>query len=848
MTTKQSLRFGMGCWLLAVLGASAADYTWLNAPASANWNEVDANWSGAASVWVSASTNNAIFGASGTTSVTAGSVTLNNLTFTADGYAILGGPLLMYGGPTVGSGLTASLGAAVTNVGVWTKSGAGTLVLNPGASGTNTLYSMKLTAGTVQVVSGTTQVTMPNSEPESGPAFWVEGGTLVVGGGLVRTTTNKFARVSGGGSLIVTNGLLDLTQNDELLNAHNTAGTTTVGGSGVLDVKAIRISQQYGAASLAVVNVNTGGLIKLNNFSLDASSKKFGTVNFNGGTCQAKTEGAEFFNTGNTNWSGIVAYVLEGGAIIDNNGKNIIIRQALLSGAANDGGFTKKGSGNLNLWGTNSYRGGTYLWAGSINVTNDAGLGAVPGTPSTNFTFVNNSTLMSSANHSLSANRIFRVPHPVTATFDTQSYTQTVAGVIAGEGLTNRLVKLGSGMLVIDPGMTSGFSVRSLNPQAGTLFIKSGSNQVTAASSGVQSQGFYIFGGTVLVGGGELKTTGGGYLTLQGGSLIITNGVVNLNSVSELLNAYSGTGTVTVYGSGVLDLQTLRISQSGPSVDSNVVNVNTGGVIRMQRFYIDEKNQSKGRVNFNGGTVVAKSTRGDFMGIAHTNWYSGIFFTVREGGAVIDSGAFDIDSKMPIYSGAASDGGFTKRGSGSFTFANTNMFNGVTSVEGGSLVLGVHNALPPTNAVVVFANALFNVNGKTQALARVGGSGTVTNLGLLSVTGVVAPGDAGSFGTLTLASPPAALAGTLSVSVSTNGACDRLHVNGNLNLASLSLSVENVSQLAKDKRYTLASCSGTLGAPFAAVGPLPPRWMVKYSAANKQAVLVYDFGTVILVR
>jgi len=837
--------------LVAAQAALAADYTWQGA-ASGEWNETDANWSGAGEVWTNGPANNATFGASGTQVVTAAAVTLNNLTFSADGYAISGGPLLMYGSPSVGSALTATLAAPVTNVGVWSKGGAGTLVLAPEGAASNVFYALKAAAGTVVVAGGTGLVTQAGSNPESGPAFWVSGGTLVMGGGLLKTTGGAFARVSESGTLLVTNGLVDLSGNSELLNAHNTPGTTTVSGSGVLDVPVLRISQNTNPSStgLNVVNVNTGGTIRLVNFSIDAASKKYGTVNFNGGTSVAKADGAEFFNTGHTNWSGIVAYVLEGGAIFDSNGKSITVRQNLQSGAANDGGLTKKGGGNLNLRGTNTYVGGTFLLAGSVNVINDNNLGAVPASPATNLTFVGNSTLMSSASHTLAANRTIRIPTNVTATFDTQGYTQTVNGVIYGETRVNTLVKTGSGMLILDPGASAGFTVSSLRPTAGTLYVRSGSNLVNIASGGVAASGFFINNnGTLLVGGGEIKTTGGGYATTQNGTLIITNGTVNLNSVAELLNAYSGSGNVTVSGSGVLELKTLRISQTGGSPDLNVVNVHTGGVIRMDRFYIDEKTQSKGRVNFNGGTVVAKSTRGDFMGIANTNWYSGIFFTVREGGAVIDSNGVDIDSKMPIYSGAAPDGGLRKRGAGTFTLANTNMYNGATVVEGGTLTLGLNNALPPTNTVMVSSNALFNANGKSQTLAALGGGGTATNLAALTVTGTLAPGDADAFGTLTLAAPPLSIAGcTLSVNVSTNGACDRLHVRGDLDLSTLALSVADTAQLNPFQNYLIASCSGTLTVPFGSVGTLPPRWFVNYDTSARTVYINYNFGTVFLLR
>ena len=843
---------GLAAMFMAAGVAMAADFTWLGTPASGLWNAADTNWSGAGSVWVNAPTNNAFFGASGTQNVTVDAVTVQNLAFNADGYSLSGGSFDMYGSATVGVSQVATIltPIAYTNVTkVFSKLGNGTLVLNPvGAGVSNRFTSLKAVAGTLLVAGGTNVVTLVGSNPESGPALWVSGGTLVMGGGLLKTTGDQYARVSDSGTLLITNGLVDLTLNSELLNAHNSQGTTTVSGSGILDVQGLRISQQYGAASLAVVNVNTGGVIKLNSFGLDTGSKKYGTVNLNGGTLFCKVDG-DLLNNGNTNWSGIVSYVLPGGANIDCNGRSVTIRQALLSGAANDGGLTKKSSGNLNLRGTNTYNGGTYLLAGSLNIVDDNNLGAVPASPATNFTFVGNSTLQSSANNALAANRTIRIPHAVTATFDTQSYTQTVYGVISGEGTTNSVVKLNPGTLILDPGATRGITVRSFTISGGTVQMLSGTNQITAASGSVQGTfGLYVNNASLLVGGGLLKTTGGGYVTTTGGSLIITNGVVDFNSVGELLSAYAGSGNVTVSGSGMLDLQTLRISQNAGLPDNNVVNVNTGGVIRLLRFYIDAAGVQKGRVNFNGGTLVAKSTRTDFMGIVNTNWFSGIFFTVREGGAVIDCNGFDIDSRLPIYSGAATDGGFTKKGAGTFTLFNTNTYNGATTVLGGTLKLGVTtNTLLTSGSVLVASNALFDVAGMLQTLAGIGGSGVVTNNGMLTVTSAVMPGGTNAIGTLTLVATPAALGGTFMVDVATNGVCDCLAVRGNLSLSGLSLSVANTALLNKVAIYTIATCTGTLSGSFSS-NNVPLRWNVRYDTAGRRVYLVYNSGTLILVH
>jgi len=836
--------------LMTAWRADAADYTWTGA-VSALWNTTDANWTGGAgAVWADAAANNAIFGVDGPKTVTADPVTLSNLTFTADGYTIGGGPLLMYGNANASAGVNAILSAPVTNVGIWQKTGAGTVALDPGPAASNVFSSLKAVGGTLRHTSGTTLVTLVGGAPESGPALWVSGGTLVMDGGTLRTTGDKWARVSEYGTLLVTNGYVDLRRNIELLNAHNTPGVTTVGGNGILEVNGLRISQNSSSSESSLVNINEGGTLRLNQFTLDASAPRKGTVFFNGGTVVARTDTSDFFGTGSPNWlSGIFAKILAGGAVFDTNGKTITIKHPLLSGVANDGGVVKRGTGTLYLRGTNLFTGGTTVWAGGLGLFDDHSLGAVPATAATNLTFAASGSLVAGASHALHANRTIAIPEFVDVILAPQAYTQTIHGVVAG-AVGSHLRKESTGTVIFDPGAGRTNSIGSLRTTAGTLTIASGTfNVITNAPSSRIYDTLHINGGTLLVAGGLFQTLGGFYAMTQNGALIITNGTANLNSVSELLNAYEGSGNTMVGDNGVLDLQTLRISQSGSGMENNVVNINTGGTIRLLRFYIDVNAKPKGVVNFNGGTVVAKNIRSDFMGVAHTNWFNGVQFRVREGGAVIDTQTFAVDSKMPIYSAAANDGGLRKRGTGSFTLANTNTYNGVTVVEGGTLIFGVDHALPTANTVMAGSGGVFNVNGKTQTLAGLGGGGTVTNLAALTVTDTLAPGDVGGFGTLTLAGNAASITGcTLSVGVSAEGESDALHVAGDLDLTALTLHVENPEHLSRFKKYMIASCTGTFTTPFDSTGTLPARWIVTYDAARKRAYLTYNFGTTISVR
>ena len=836
--------------------ADAADYTWTGAT-SALWNTADANWTGAGTVWANGSANNAVFGSDGPKTVAVDPVTLSNLTFTADGYTISGGALNMYGGFTVGAGQRAVLTATVTNnVGICEKKGAGTLVLDTGAAGTNRFSTLRVSEGLVHVTGGTHEI-YTNDTASIYIGFDIRGGAMVVSGGKIRTTGPGYSDVKG--SLLITNGTVDLSSSRELLNAFNGPGTTTVGGNGVLDVNMFRISQyNTGAASQNAINVNTGGLIRMGFFHIDTGASPKGLVNFNGGTVVAKSGTDNFLGTGAAQWlSGISARILEGGAVIDTGTNGISIKQPLLSGAASDGGITKKGSGTLALLSTNSYNGRTVIYGGTVNVVRDESLGSVPAAVDTNLVFRASGTLQSGSNHWLSANRAIWITNSVTATFDTQGYTQTVYGTFGRGDTTSAVVKVGSGTLVLDPGAAAVNQFGTLQTAVGTLVVASGTNFVSRYNSGQNAPGLRVSGGTMLVAGGVVKTTSGMFVNVDGGHLLVTNGLVDTTSCLEVLNGIGSTyGFTTVSGSGTLLANAVRISQNTGNPSNMVVSVNTGGVMRLNNFYIDTNADQKGMLFLNGGTVEARTDNVDFLGKTENlvgnksdKWLTNIFVHVREGGAIFDTAGKNISIKQPLLTGVAGDGGLRKRGAGTLTLMNTNTYNGVTVVEGGTLKWGRNDVLSSANTVMASSNGVFDVNGKTQTLVGLGGGGTVTNLAALTVTDTLAPGDAGGFGTLKLAGNAALIAGcTLSVNVSAEGESDALHVTGDLDLTELTLDVENPEQLSRFKKYTVASCTGTFTAPFGSVGTLPARWIVNYDAEEKTACLVYNFGTLFSLR
>jgi autotransporter-associated beta strand protein len=90
------------------------------------------------------------------------------------------------------------------------------------------------------------------------------------------------------------------------------------------------------------------------------------TFNFNGGTLKATGATANFVNLGGASQK---AYVKAGGAIINSNGFDVTIPEALLTDAVSTGGgLTKQGTGTLTLSNANTYSGATTVNSGTLAV------------------------------------------------------------------------------------------------------------------------------------------------------------------------------------------------------------------------------------------------------------------------------------------------------------------------------------------------------------------------------------------------------------------------------------------------------------------------------------------------
>ena len=94
----------------------------------------------------------------------------------------------------------------------------------------------------------------------------------------------------------------------------------------------------------------------------------------------------------------------------------------------------------------------------------------------------------------------------------------------------------------------------------------------------------------------------------------------------------------------------------------------------------------------------------------------------------------------------------------------------------------------------------------------------------------MAPGGTNAVGTLTLATSNDLSQATLLIDVAAGGVCDRIAVQGKLDLTGAALQIADTSKLAQGNRYVIATCEpGGLTGAFAADNLSTTPWTVSYN-------------------
>ncbi|MEO5917301.1 MAG: autotransporter-associated beta strand repeat-containing protein [Luteolibacter sp.] len=604
-----------------------------------------------------------------------------------------------------------------------------------------------------------------------------------VNAGTPTTSILTLDNGAGNATIVVTNGSHTINTPVTLLSntsvtVTNLADTLTFtgivdDGGGVKGITKSGLGTLNFAAAFETPNTFSGGLtvtagtVQFN--ALDSLGSDFITVA--GGTLRwasGITDDVEDISTR-------IVTIGSGGAIFDTNGNDVNFIGGIGSGGV--GGLTKTGLGTLTMGSGNDYTGGVTINAGVLQIPDDSGLGAVPGSPSTKITFNpgtgNTSTLkLGASDVTINANRTILMSSG-TAEFDTNGVNGTYTGLLFGPA---KFKKSGAGTLTVT-GVNNVNATGGTVIDAGTIGINNESNlpagtvtmNGTAAinTNGASFHGNYVINGTNSIsenpaGGGVITTigalTGTGSFTLNNvfvcdyaaNSWEGFNGTINLGGGTRL-NGTAGSAAVTlnlgIYGVSVRDGRTaIAIGEIQSPAPAGILGGSTGGGVQTVTWNIGGKNTNSlfGGVIGNGGGPSA----------------------------------------------------INKVGSGSLTLSNTSNHTGPSTVSAGSLIFngGGFSA----GALTVAAGATLTGNATLAAVT-------------VSANGIIAPGIAG-IGTFSTGAT--VLAGLLQVEVDgTTNTADMLAVTGNLNLTGSTINFSSIGGALTQPTYIIGSYTTLTGTP-----------------------------------
>ncbi len=727
---------------------------------------------------------------------------------------------------------TQNINSLSVDLGSVTLTGGGLNLGNPGgglagftnaSSSTLTFQNITINQGFasgIYIQGGTTSV-------GSGATLTDSGGIFVLGNGTATTFNQTAGSVGvGGNTVYIANGG---TGTGAAAATVNLSGGTFTGGTtyvGVRDTATLKISGgtttlgtlslAYSAAVTPGTVVSTvdldGGILALNQAGKGGVGAYTTVFNFNGGTLQARIDNASFMVAGLTR-----ANVRNGGAVIDTNGRNITIGQALVHSSiggdnATDGGLTKIGAGTLTLTGANTYTGATILGnnCGTLVVGNGTGAGSLSassacsiGTGSTlEFTHSNsqaignaisgagtllflgtNASNNTQSDYTLSGNNSAfsgaMVVDSARIRFSAQSQAGTATITLKNTGqLFNATAGLAlSNDIVIDSsetGWTEGTAPNMLGmirPDAaltlsGSITINNSRLQIGAAAA--------TYGNAATTLSGAVGGTGGLYQAASGGVVVLSGASANtysgLTDIYGTIHAQKSAGVVAIGGD-------INLRNNNSVLDFNANNqlggtgivTDSGGGSNYGYFHLMGTTQTVGGLSCSDGRLVIQNSQAIGGGTASNT--TGTLTIAPALGQTYTTNGYVRDG-FGANTGVLN---IVKSGAGTQVFAGTNItYSGSTTVSNGVLRVASHVAsVPGTTASYAVGT------GATQATLSGAAATSTINIGTgasntvtIGSNGFITAGSdefSGTVGTLNITANKLSLAGTYLVDLNYTG-------------------------------------------------------------------------------
>ncbi|MCC8397536.1 autotransporter-associated beta strand repeat-containing protein, partial [Paraburkholderia sp. MMS20-SJTR3] len=525
------------------------------------------------------------------------------------------------------------------------------------------------TAGTVRG-SGGSSLRGLTFTVQSGGTVEVTDGTFTVNVGTINVQSG--GQFAGNGTLAATSNI-------------NLAGTTiaNVNAGETLNISGL-------LANTGGITVQGGGTLALSNAgntytgatTVSAGSRLLGGVaNAFATSGSVAVDGTLDLSQNNlnqtaNNLSGSGSILLGSATLTAVNGATNTTYAGALSGA---GVLDKTGTGALTLSGTaNDYSGGTTIGAGTLIATNGAALGsgAVSNAATLQLDFAADSTL---------------------------------ANQLTGAGTLN---KTSTGIATLT-GLNS--TQGAVTVTAGTLAFQQ--NGVFAITGGLTTSG----GATTQLGPNSQLTLGGVLTQAAGSTLNVDVGAGNEPLITAASASLNGTLNIASFA-GALPASASVL----PSTQYTLIHT-TGGITG----------------DFSAFTFVGYVNPVDYLTLGAQRSADGLDYNAGFGltwqaGATLGNGTFTLTNATDAFNvdvaladEAASATGWngtdlTKAGAGTLTLSAQNTYTGTTAVNGGTLAMGIADAMAASSAVTVASGATLALNDFSQTLNDLSGAGAVT--------------------------------------------------------------------------------------------------------------------------
>ena len=518
-------------------------------------------------------------------------------------------------------------------------------------------------------ISGAFNTTTKNFQSSTGAAIAFTPGDPVLFDDTAIGTTNVVVASGGVAPSSVTFNNLNKNYNFTGGSISGTGPLNVVGGGTVT----LGNSNSYAGG----VNLSNGTLVLAAGSTLNTPlfAAGAGTLNFNGGTLQASNSSGAFLTSQGIN-------VLAGGATIDTQAFNISIGSSLLASTSSaGGGLIKIGSGALTLTGHSTVTGGTFVNAGTLNLSAGGGAGAVSGTLTINSGAVVNATVGDAVGYSagtsidtLIVNKggVFNLAISPAGAGDVTGGNEgyitnlvlaggTVAGTVAAaDGTVGRFnFKSGYGITSLPSDTTSTISSNIQLRVANAIAINTSSGTTASGIDLLISGGINEFEGSGMLnkmGTGTLQLSGsnsytggtnvsGGKLVLASAHALPNNGGLTIGAGTAVQVANHGTNPTYVP-------QTNALTNAGSlDIVNNAMVINNGSIGAITAQVASAFNKGLFTGTSPNGIITSSAAASDTQHLTAVG--IGTNFTAFQGGTVATT---DVLLKYTYYGDANLDG------------------------------------------------------------------------------------------------------------------------------------------------------------------------------------------------